>query len=75
MTALAPVLFPRSDTFVIRSYGEAVNPATGAAEGRAWCEATVQRVPDYFDASPATGDAAEVAPTALVNPSSTPPTA
>ena len=49
MTALAPVLFPRSDTFVIRSYGEAVNPATGATEGRAWCEATVQRVPEYFD--------------------------
>ncbi len=51
MTALAPVLFPRSDTFVIRSYGEAVNPTTGATEGRAWCEATVQRVPDYFDPS------------------------
>ncbi len=49
MTALAPVLFPRSDTFVIRTYGEAVNPATGATEGRAWCEATVQRVPEYFD--------------------------
>lgn len=49
MTALAPVLFPRSDTFVIRSYGEAVNPTTGATEGRAWCEVTVQRVPEYFD--------------------------
>jgi hypothetical protein len=49
MTALAPVLFPRSDTFVIRTYGEALNPATGAVEGRAWCEATVQRVPEFFD--------------------------
>lgn len=49
MTALAPVLFPRSDTFVIRTYGEAVNPTTGATEGRAWAEATVQRTPDYFD--------------------------
>lgn len=49
MTALAPILFPRSDTFVIRSYGEAVNPATGSREGSAWCEATVQRVPEYFD--------------------------
>lgn len=48
MTALAPVLFPRSDTFVIRAYGEAVNAATNATEGRAWCEATVQRVPDYM---------------------------
>ena len=59
MTALAPVLFPRSDTFVIRTYGESVNPVTGATEGRAWCEATVQRVPDYFD----TTNAAELAPT------------
>ncbi|MSU65556.1 MAG: hypothetical protein EXS38_05525 [Opitutus sp.] len=48
MTALAPVLFPRSDTFVIRSYGEAVNPTTSATEGKAWCEAIVQRVPEYF---------------------------
>ena len=49
MTALAPVLFPRSDTFVIRTYGEAVNPTTAATEGRAWCEAIVQRVPAYFE--------------------------
>lgn len=67
LTALAPVLFPRSDTFVVRTYGEAVNPATNATEGRAWCEALVQRVPEYFDPSVATGDAAEVAPSALVN--------
>ncbi|MBI5691161.1 MAG: hypothetical protein HZC55_13830 [Verrucomicrobia bacterium] len=49
MTALAPVLFPRSDTFVVRTYGEAINPATGTVEGRAWCEALVQRVPEYVD--------------------------
>lgn len=48
MTALAPVLFPRSDTFIIRTYGEALNPTTGATEGRAWCEALVQRLPEYF---------------------------
>jgi Tfp pilus assembly protein PilX len=64
MTALAPVLFPRSDTFVIRTYGEAVNPATGAAEGRAWCEATVQRVPDYVDPA----DDATVPPALLTSP-------
>ncbi len=51
MTALAPMLFVRSDTFLIRTYGEAVNPATGAVEGRAWGEATVQRVPEYFDSA------------------------
>ena len=76
MTALAPVLFPRSDTFVIRAYGEALNPTTSTAsapviEGRAWCEAIVQRVPDYFDPTAATGDAAEIAPAALVNPINT----
>lgn len=48
MTSLAPILFPRSDTFVIRTYGEAVNPATNAVEGRAWAEAVVQRLPEYF---------------------------
>jgi hypothetical protein len=51
MTSLAPVLFPRSDTFVVRTYGETVNPATNAVEGRAWAEAIVQRLPDYFDSS------------------------
>jgi len=53
MTALAPILFARSDTFVIRTYGEAVNPATSAVEGRAWAEAIVQRIPEYFDRSTA----------------------
>jgi hypothetical protein len=48
MTALAPILFVRSDTFVVRTYGEAVNPATNAVEGKAWAEAIVQRVPEYF---------------------------
>ncbi len=71
MTALAPTLFPRSDTFVIRTYGEAVNPATNATEGRAWCEAVVQRLPEYFEAkdddADATGDFADTAPEALTS--------
>lgn len=54
LTALAPVLAVRSDTFVIRAYGETVNPLLAAndrdyIQSRAWCEATVQRVPDYVD--------------------------
>jgi hypothetical protein len=48
MTVLAPVLFVRSDTFTIRTYGEATNPATGLTEGKAWCEAIVQRFPEPF---------------------------
>lgn len=55
MTALAPFLFPRSDTFLIRTHGQALNPATGAVEGKAWCEAVVQRVPEYME--PARDDA------------------
>jgi hypothetical protein len=48
MTALAPALFVRSDTFTVRAYGEATNPTTGATEGKAWCEAIVQRFPEPF---------------------------
>jgi hypothetical protein len=46
---LAPFLQTRSDTFLVRAYGESVNPATGRTEARAWCEATVQRLPSPFD--------------------------
>ncbi|HWA10918.1 MAG TPA: hypothetical protein VG838_15870 [Opitutaceae bacterium] len=49
LTALAPVLFTRSDTFVIRTYGDVSNPVTSAVEGRAWAEAVVQRTPVYVD--------------------------
>lgn len=43
LSALAPVLSTRSDTFVIRSYGEVETP-NGDLAPRAWCEAVVQRV-------------------------------
>lgn len=48
---LGPVIASRSDTFRIRAYGEARNPVTDTLEGRAWCEAIVQRFPDYVDAT------------------------
>jgi len=41
-------LTPRGDTFLIRSYGDAVGP-DGQVRARAWCEAVVQRVPEYLD--------------------------
>lgn len=50
---LAPVVAPRSDTFLVRAYGDARNPVTDAVEGRAWCEAVLQRVPDVTE--PVTG--------------------
>jgi hypothetical protein len=55
LSALGPTLSARSDTFTIRTYGDSVNPATGSVTGRAWCEAVVQRLPDYVESSlPAT---------------------
>lgn len=46
LTSIAPFITPRSDTFLIRAYGDAVNPTTQTTEGRAWCEAVVQRTPE-----------------------------
>ena len=52
MTALAPVVNVRSDTFVIRAYGESVDPVATAEytssepTARAWLEAVVQRYPE-----------------------------
>lgn len=65
LTALGPSLTARSDTFRIRTYGDTLNPSTGSVEGRAWCEAIVQRLPDYVDSSvnawakPVAGSAAD----------------
>lgn len=47
LQALAPHLSARSDTFKVRAYGDVVHPITGKLEARAWCEAIVQRLPDY----------------------------
>ncbi|MET0263034.1 MAG: hypothetical protein ABW223_09070, partial [Rariglobus sp.] len=49
LTALAPYLRARSDTFMIRTYGESINPITGDTAGKAWLEATVQRFPETVD--------------------------
>ena len=48
----APTMASRSDTFTIRSYGE-VRGTSGSNEAmsRAWCEATVQRLPEYVEHS------------------------
>lgn len=48
LQSLAPVLQARSDYFRIRTCGESVD-ANGKVVARAWCEAYVQRVPDYID--------------------------
>ena len=42
------LITPRGDTFVIRTYGDAMD-ANGNIVARAWCEAVIQRMPDYLD--------------------------
>jgi hypothetical protein len=59
LQAIGSNLSARSDTFVIRAYGDALdllntNPSDVRPQdilARAWCEAVVQRFPDYVDPS------------------------
>jgi len=60
LSTFGPQLSARSDTFTIRSYGESLD-STGKTTARAWCEAVVQRVPDFVDPA----DAASLAPASL----------
>lgn len=46
LQTLGPILAVRSDTFLVRTYGEVRNPVTGEVTGRAWVEAVVQRFPE-----------------------------
>ena len=50
LTPIAPLLSVRSDTFVIRAYGEKLD-AGGRVTARAWCEATLQRGAGFVDPS------------------------
>jgi len=50
LSVLGNAATPRSDTFTVRGYGEA-RDATDRVIASATCEAVVQRVPEYIDAS------------------------
>ena len=57
LTAIAPLLSARSDTFVIRAYGDAVNPFDDQEIlARAYCEAIVQRTHAKHSTDPNSGD-------------------
>lgn len=51
---IGSVISVRSDTFRVRSYGNSVSK-NGQVQAEAWCEAIVQRVPDFVDASQTPG--------------------
>ena len=55
LNTVGPNLTPRSDTFTVRAYGEALDNA-GFTIGRAWVEVVVQRTP-YFMSPSAKGPA------------------
>jgi len=48
LQVIGPALTTRSDTFRIRACGEALDP-NGKSTAKAYCEAIVQRMPDYVD--------------------------
>ena len=60
LTPIAPYLSARSDTFLIRTYGDSLD-ASGKVVARAWCEAEIQRDATFVDPS----DAPETATTLL----------
>ena len=49
LQVIGPALTTRSDTFRIRAYGEALSPDGKTVLAKAWCEAIVQRIPEYLD--------------------------
>lgn len=48
LTAMGSQITVRGDTFIIRAYGDHRN-ASGDVVAKAWCEAVVQRIPEYLD--------------------------
>ena len=48
LQGISASLAVRGDTFLIRAYGESLE-ADGKVAARAWCEAIVQRMPEFID--------------------------
>jgi hypothetical protein len=64
LTVLGNTATVRADTFKIRAYGDA-RDASGRIVAKAWCEAVVQRLPEFVDPA----DAPETAINSLTSPS------
>lgn len=48
LTSIGCILRTRSDTFLVRTYGDA-RDSTGKIRAKAWCEATIQRASDWVE--------------------------
>ena len=66
LRSLGAQLTPRGDTFVVRAYGDSLDQ-NGAVRARAWCEAVVQRVPEYLEAAGERADPAHLKQAELTN--------
>lgn len=68
LTQIGASLSARSDTFRIRAYGDSTD-ANGKVIARAWCEAVVQRVPEFLLSKSQNGnDPWETPSTATMHP-------
>lgn len=68
LTQIGASLSARSDTFRIRAYGDSTD-ANGKVIARAWCEAVVQRVPEFLVSKAQNGnDPWETPATATMHP-------
>jgi hypothetical protein len=64
LQSIGSALSARSDTFTVRVYADVTNPLdTTIVTSRVWCEAVVQRFPDYVDKT----ISAAAAPTSTTN--------
>jgi len=61
LTAFGSQITVRGDTFVIRTYGDS-RDKSGAILAKSWCEAVVQRTPDYVNPVDAPDSTAKLAP-------------
>jgi hypothetical protein len=51
LTPIAPILSARSDSFIIRAYGDVRSPDGKTILAQAWCEAVLERGREYVDSS------------------------